>query len=143
MTGRDRKTIRARLGAPLLIVLFAIGMSGGASAAEAPLAPPKPALLRIEFSENESALGQTAREQLETFSSDFAKKSGRLELRAYAGPPHDTSSAARRLALRRALSVRRELIDNGIVAERIQVRALGGTSDNGPQDRVDIGLYGG
>ena len=59
------------------------------------------------------------------------------------GDSNDTSSTARRLALRRALSVRRELIDHGIVAERIQVRALGGTSDSGPQDRVDIGLFGG
>ncbi len=143
MTGRDRKNLRARLGAPLLVVLLAIGWAGEVFAAEAPLGPPKPALLRIEFSENESALGQTAREQIETFSSEFARKSGRLELRAFAGPPHDTSSAARRLALRRALSVRRELIDNGIVAERIQVRAFGGTSDSGPQNRVDIGLYGG
>lgn len=143
MTGRHWKSLRARFGAPLLVVLFAIGMSGEMSAAEAPLSPPKSALLRIEFSENESALGQTARENIEAFSSDFVKRSGRLELRAYAGPPHDTSSAARRLALRRALSVRRELIDNGVVAERIQVRALGGTSDSGPPDRVDIGLHGG
>ncbi|MEQ9152654.1 MAG: OmpA family protein [Parvibaculaceae bacterium] len=143
MTGRHWKDLRACLGAPLLVVLFAIGVSGHISAAEAPLNPPEPALLRIEFSENESALGQTARENIEAFSSDFARKSGRLELRAYAGPPHDTSSTARRLALRRALSVRRELIDHGIVAERIQVRALGGTSDSGPQDRVDIGLFGG
>lgn len=127
----------------MLVVLLAIAMSGEVLAAEAPLAPPKPALLRVEFSENESALGQTARERIEAFSAEFARKSGRFELRAYAGPPHDTSSSARRLALRRALSVRRELIDNGIVAERIQVRALGGTSDSGPQDRVDIGLYGG
>lgn len=143
MTGRHWKNLRAPLGALLLVALLAIGMGGHISAAEAPLSPPEPALLRIEFSENESALGQTAREDIEAFSSDFAKKSGRLELRAYAGPPHDTSSTARRLALRRALSVRRELIDHGIVAERIQVRALGGTSDSGPPDRVDIGLYGG
>ncbi len=86
MTGRHWKDLRACLGAPLLVVLFAIGMSGHISAAEAPLNPPEPALLRIEFSENESALGQTARENIEAFSSDFARKSGRLELRAYAVP---------------------------------------------------------
>ncbi|MEQ8267456.1 MAG: OmpA family protein [Parvibaculum sp.] len=114
-----------------------------ASSAEAPLAPPEQVLLRVIFETNESALTQTAREELIDFAADFQDRSGRLELKAYAGPPHDKSSTARRLSLRRALSVRRELINNGIVVERIHVRSFGGTSDSGPQDRVDIKLYGG
>ncbi|MCF8470140.1 MAG: OmpA family protein, partial [Parvibaculum sp.] len=135
-------------GALLIPVIFiaifiAMGGAGRASAAEAPLAPPQPALLRILFEPADAALGQAAREDLVAFANDFRKRSGRLEIDAYAGPPHDASSAARRLALRRALSVRRELMTNGVTAERIQVRALGGTSDSGPPDRVDIKLYGG
>lgn len=125
------------------VLVFAACGTMSASAAEAPLAPPEQALLRMIFEPNETALSATAREELTAFSKGFLQRSGRLELKAYAGPPHDTSSTARRLSLRRALSVRRELVNNGIVIERIHVRALGGTSDNGPPDRVDIRLFGG
>lgn len=115
----------------------------GAAAAEAPLPPPRQALLTILFEGTETALGRTAHEQLDSFSAEYARKGGRLELRAYAGPPHDKSSNNRRLSLRRALAIRHELIERGIVAERIHVRAMGGVSDSGPQDRVDISLPGG
>lgn len=131
-------------GTFLLVALaFLLACAAPVQAAEAPLPPPKPALVRLLFNGTETTLGSTAREQIETLSSEFSGRSGRLEIRAYAGAPHDTSSRARRLALRRALSVRRELIGRGIVAERIHVRALGGVSDSGPQERVDISLSGG
>ena len=68
--------------------------------------------------------------------------SGRVELEAYGGPPGDKSSDARRLSLRRALATRQLLIDNGVPANRIDVRALGGTDDHGNADRVDIFLSG-
>lgn len=129
--------------AMFMAMFMAMAGTGRARAAEAPLAPPQPALLRVVFEPADAGLGQAAREDLAAFANDFRKRSGRLEIDAYAGPPHDASSNARRLALRRALSVRQELIANGVTAERIQVRALGGTSDSGPPDRVDIKLYGG
>jgi outer membrane protein OmpA-like peptidoglycan-associated protein len=68
--------------------------------------------------------------------------SGRVELEAYAGPPGDKSSDARRLSLRRALATRQLLIDGGVPANRIDVRALGGIDDHGNSDRVDIFLGG-
>ncbi|MDE2463110.1 MAG: OmpA family protein [Alphaproteobacteria bacterium] len=76
------------------------------------------------------------------FSLKTALASGasRVELVGYGGNPGDTSSAARRLSLERALAVRQALIADGVPAERIDVRALGGVpaSDHGATDRVDI-----
>jgi outer membrane protein OmpA-like peptidoglycan-associated protein len=62
----------------------------------------------------------------------------RVQLEAYGGSPGDKSSDARRLSLKRALAVRQLLIDNGVPSNRIDVRAMGGADDNGPNDRVDV-----
>ncbi len=65
-----------------------------------------------------------------------------VELEAYGGAPGDKSSDARRLSLRRALAIRQLLIDSGVPAGRIDVRALGGIDDHGNADRVDVYLRG-
>jgi outer membrane protein OmpA-like peptidoglycan-associated protein len=62
----------------------------------------------------------------------------RVQLEAYGGAPGDKSSDARRLSLKRALAVRQLLIDNGVPSNRIDVRAMGGVDDKGPDDRVDV-----
>jgi outer membrane protein OmpA-like peptidoglycan-associated protein len=62
----------------------------------------------------------------------------RVQLEAYGGAPGDKSSDARRLSLKRALAVRQLLIYNGVPSNRIDVRAMGGVDDNGPNDRVDV-----
>ena len=148
MTSSIENTARASSGAAPFMAIASLLVTlllcaSGAAAAEAPLPPPRQALLTILFEGTETTLGRTAREQLDGFTAEYARKGGRLELRAYAGPPHDKSSNNRRLSLRRALTIRHELIERGIVAERIHVRAMGGVSDSGPQDRVDISLPGG
>lgn len=130
-----------RIGFAALAILLAGALA--AAAAEAPLPPPESALLRIDFAPGESALSAAAHDDIAVFATNMRRQSGRLLIKAYAGPPRDVSSPARKLSLRRALSVRYKLIDEGIVADRIHVRALGGTSDSGPQDRVDIVLAGG
>lgn len=61
-----------------------------------------------------------------------------IELIAFGGPPGDKSSDARRIALKRALAIRQILIDNGVSASRIVTKAMGGATDNGQPDRVDI-----
>jgi outer membrane protein OmpA-like peptidoglycan-associated protein len=66
----------------------------------------------------------------------------RIELEAFGGNPGDKSSEARRLSLRRALAIRQILIDNGVPATRIDVKALGGVNDRGNADRVDVWLRG-
>jgi outer membrane protein OmpA-like peptidoglycan-associated protein len=62
----------------------------------------------------------------------------RVELQAFGGTKGDKGSDARRLSLKRALSIRQVLIDDGVSADRIDVRAMGGADDTGPADRVDV-----
>lgn len=62
----------------------------------------------------------------------------RVQLDAFGGRPGDKSSEARRLALRRALGIRQLLIEAGVPASRIDVRAMGGITDHGAPDRVDV-----
>jgi outer membrane protein OmpA-like peptidoglycan-associated protein len=64
----------------------------------------------------------------------------RVQLDAYGGAPHDKSSDARRISLKRALAVRQLLIEDGVSSDVIDVRAMGG-SDNGQPDRVDIFIH--
>lgn len=71
-------------------------------------------------------------------STALESGASRVQLEAYGGTPGDKSSDAHRLSLKRALAVRQLLIDNGIPSNRIDVRALGGTEDKGPNDRVDV-----
>ncbi|MGA9796655.1 MAG: OmpA family protein [Rhizomicrobium sp.] len=71
--------------------------------------------------------------------SDALKNgSSRIQLEAYGGAHGDKGSDARRLSLKRALSIRQVLIDNGVPASSIDVRAMGGADDSGPTDRVDV-----
>ena len=73
-------------------------------------------------------------------STALESGASRVQLEAYGGAPGDKSSDARRLSLKRALAVRQLLIDNGIPSNRIDVRAMGGADDKGPNDRVDVYL---
>ena len=65
----------------------------------------------------------------------------RVEILAYGGARGDKGSDARRLSLRRALSIRQILIDSGVSKDRIGVRAMGGADDGGPADRVDVYVH--
>ncbi len=71
---------------------------------------------------------------LDALKSDSA---ARLQIQAFASGGDDQGGQARRLSLSRALAVRGQLIEQGIAATRMDVRALGRTND-GPPDRVDI-----
>jgi outer membrane protein OmpA-like peptidoglycan-associated protein len=68
----------------------------------------------------------------------MVSSSSRIQLLAYGGNAGDKGSDARRLSLKRALAIRQVLIDSGVPAERIDVRAMGGADDGGPADRVDV-----
>lgn len=61
-----------------------------------------------------------------------------IQLVAYGGAPGDKSSDAKRVSLKRAISIRQILIDNGVPSSRIDVQAKGGITDNGVPDRVDV-----
>ncbi|MGD0190772.1 MAG: OmpA family protein [Rhizomicrobium sp.] len=71
-------------------------------------------------------------------NAQLEKGASAIQLEAYGGAPGDKSSDARRLSLRRALAVRQLLIDDGVPSARIDVRAMGGSDDSGPADRVDV-----
>lgn len=71
---------------------------------------------------------------LDALKSDSA---ARLQIQAFASGGDDQGGQARRLSLSRALAVRGQLIEQGIAATRMDVRALGRTNDGAP-DRVDI-----
>lgn len=68
----------------------------------------------------------------------MSSPNARIELQAFGGAKGDKGSDARRLSLKRALSIRQVLIDDGVSADRIDVRAMGGVDDTGPTDRVDV-----
>ncbi|HEY1630503.1 MAG TPA: OmpA family protein [Rhizomicrobium sp.] len=65
----------------------------------------------------------------------------RIQLQAFGGAPGDKGSDARRLSLKRALSIRQVLIDNGVPSGKIDVRAMGGIDDHGNPDRVDVLIH--
>lgn len=76
-----------------------------------------------------------------------ADTTSRLQVRAYANGTPETSSAARRLSLKRAMAVREYMMRKKIVGTRLDIRALGSGSaemgdevgrSNAPSDRVDV-----
>jgi outer membrane protein OmpA-like peptidoglycan-associated protein len=78
-----------------------------------------------------------------------ADSSSRLVVRAYADGTPETTSAARRLSLMRALNVRDYITKKNISATRLDIRALGNGSvemgdqvgrGSAPADRVDIAI---
>jgi outer membrane protein OmpA-like peptidoglycan-associated protein len=85
----------------------------------------------------ESALG-TIKFLAGDLNSAMISASSRVQIQAYGGNRGDKGSDARRLSLKRALAIRQVLIDDGVPAERIDVRAMGGVDDKGPADRVDV-----
>jgi outer membrane protein OmpA-like peptidoglycan-associated protein len=61
-----------------------------------------------------------------------------IQVVAYGGARGDKSSDARRLSLKRGRIIRQLLIDGGVPAEHVVVRAMGGATDGNAADRVDI-----
>lgn len=93
----------------------------------------------LAFDAEATALDEESRVFLGSLSTAMlADPSLRLQLRAYADGTGRNVSQARRLSLSRALAVRAFLIDEGVGATRIDVRALGSEVPEGPGDRVDI-----
>ncbi len=104
-----------------------------------PALPPPDGAIRIVFAGGEAELSDMARAVLDSVAGRLAADPTlRIVLKAYASAEDATASAARRLSLMRALAARSYLIDAGIDATRIDVRALGAKYEDGPPDRVDI-----
>lgn len=106
------------------------------------LPEPSPAILRVIFDPQTAAIIGSARKELDAIGESLRYDPRRIELKAYGGTPGDKASEARRISLKRGLAVRAYLIGLGIDSRRIDVRALGGITDTGAPDRVDVAYSG-
>eukprot|EP00439_Symbiodinium_sp_Y106_P087541 s1_g77.t1 len=104
----------------------------------ASLPAPQRANHRLRFDGSTAEILGATRDELEMVALELMRHDDRIEIQAFAGEAGDVSSAARRLSLKRALNVREFLVERGVLQSRIDVRALGGTRDSGPAERVDI-----
>ena len=105
----------------------------------APSQPAPAGVTRLSFGFNQAEMDPAAQAQLQSVTKRLqGNESLRVQLLAYAGGEGMSSSQARRLSLSRALAVRSHLIEQGIRSTRMDVRALGDTGKDGPDDRVDI-----
>ena len=64
-----------------------------------------------------------------------------VQLRGYGGDAWDLSPGACKLSLDRAMAIRQLLIDDGVKENTIEVVAMGGATDLGEPDRVDIYVW--
>ncbi|MGD1935316.1 MAG: OmpA family protein [Candidatus Phaeomarinobacter sp.] len=108
----------------------------------AELPDPAPSILQVIFDEQTAAIIGSARKDLDAIGETLRYDPRRIELKAYGGTPGDKASEARRISLKRGLAVRAYLIGLGIDSRRIDVRALGGVTDTGAPDRVDVAYSG-
>jgi outer membrane protein OmpA-like peptidoglycan-associated protein len=95
--------------------------------------------LRLPYAVAATELSPSAQDQLEVLARDIGGNDRiRLRLAAYANAGSGSAAKARRTSLARALAVRGFLIERGIKASRIDLRALGHTAAVAEADRVDV-----
>lgn len=110
-------------------------------AASPPFASFKDRRVRLLFDTDSPALTFEAAEELTALAQQLVNNPVRLAVHAYAGQPDRPSSENRRLALKRALSVRGYLVELNIDALRIDLHPEGSAPDSDSPDRVDILFY--
>ncbi|MGB0921575.1 MAG: OmpA family protein [Alphaproteobacteria bacterium] len=89
------------------------------------------------FGPSAATLAQSEKQKVLSIAARHQKEGGKLQVIAYADDRSLSAIRARQLSLRRALIVRRELIDAGVPADAIDVRAQA-TPATGSPDRADI-----
>ena len=95
--------------------------------------------LRLPYPVAGTDLSPSAQGQLEALALEVGSNDRiRLRLAAYANAGAGSPAKARRTSLTRALAVRGFLIERGIKASRIDLRALGNTAGAAEADRVDV-----
>ncbi|MCX7356165.1 MAG: OmpA family protein [Alphaproteobacteria bacterium] len=93
---------------------------------------------RVAFTGEDTELNDAGKQALAGVVQKLqAQPTIRVQLLAYASGTPDQASKARRTSLSRALAVRTYLLAQGVQSTRIDVRALGNTTDEQPVDRVD------
>ena len=95
--------------------------------------------LAIIFRDGKVQLTNTEQQKLDKVAIKLLNEPDqRLQLVAYATTASENAGAARRLSLLRALEIRNILIQKGVSATTMSVRALGDRVKSDPPDRVDI-----
>jgi outer membrane protein OmpA-like peptidoglycan-associated protein len=127
---------------PLLAALPALALPAAAAAQPQRAAPAPPLALpagmsplpggafRVSFRAGDSALPAGAGAALGEIGRRLAQTQagfGRVTVEGQASGPANDASAARRVALARALAVRQGLVAGGLEETRVDVRALGRT----------------
>jgi len=95
-------------------------------------------LTRILFEAGDAELPASADPQIVAIAEQLAEGKEFIQLIAHASG--DSTSAARRLSLDRALAIRSKLLDLGVGNSKIEVRALGMPTGSDPVERVDLVL---
>ncbi len=111
--------------------------------ANKPAPAPSGGTVTVRFKPGFSELDGPARRALAALAQELVRSNGRVQLKAYAGVNDGTPAEARRLSLSRALAVRSFLIEEGVRATRIDVRALGAPKDGSDPERVEVIRLGG
>jgi outer membrane protein OmpA-like peptidoglycan-associated protein len=102
-------------------------------------AVPPPSDISLDFAATSSEISDAVRRKLDAVAAQLQHAMDmRMQIRAYAGTDEGGQSSARRMSLSRGLMVRSYLLDKGIKATRLDVRALGSETDRAPVDRVDL-----
>jgi outer membrane protein OmpA-like peptidoglycan-associated protein len=122
--------------------------TNNAAASSAPPAPTQlasaasigGALNTVKFAAGAVDLPSGSQAMLNTVAAKLmADDTLRVQLIAHASGTADQAMEARRVSLARAVAVRAYLIDKGVRSLRMDVRALGNRSDDGPPgDQVDL-----
>lgn len=104
-------------------------------AAAPPRAVPTPsAALSLAFADGEVAIGDSERGALDALASELANSRERIALMGIASAEGASPGDARRLGLKRALTVRAYLVEKGIAETRIDVRS----GEPEARGRVDV-----
>jgi len=96
-------------------------------------------LLKIEFGINQIDVPPSSVDKVDNIIKKMRdNKEMRVELRSYSSKRKGLPGEARRVSLKRALSLRKYLLSRGIEQTRIIVKALGEKSEGGAENRIDI-----
>ncbi len=113
------------------------------SSAPATIADAQTALVTLPFTAGEEKLGTEAQKALEQDILPLLRSHPRwrIQIQSYASKTGEGLQDDRRTALSRALAIRSYLLDNGIEARRMDVRALGMKTERRPLDRADLVFF--
>ncbi len=98
------------------------------------------AVTQVAFGATSDVLDSGAKAALDAAVAGLKEPGGRILLRGFASGTNDTATGARRLARQRVLAVRTYLIEQGVAANLIDMRAVGMAPDAPVADGVDIAI---